>query len=62
MKKEYAGMTMNERLFASGRMEEFDKAVAEKNRDVIVEIYKELAPTTDAEKVADEILARSSEG
>ncbi|NOX84128.1 MAG: hypothetical protein GXP06_14320 [Alphaproteobacteria bacterium] len=58
-KNEYESMTMNERLFASGRMNEFDDAVARRDRGRIVQIYKELAPSTDAEWAADSILSRS---
>jgi hypothetical protein len=55
----YEDMTMNERLVASGRVDEFDNAVVRRDRERIVQIYKELAPSTDADKAADEILSRS---
>ena len=38
MDNKYAGMTVNERLYASGLMDEFDKAVGEKNTAEVVRI------------------------
>lgn len=38
----YAGMTVNERLFISGLMDRFDKAVREKNTADIRNILEEL--------------------
>ena len=38
----YAGMTVNERLHVSGKLNEFDKAVANKNADRVKLILKEL--------------------
>ena len=40
--KEYTGMTVNERLYVSGLMEKFDKAIKEKNIDAIELIIKEV--------------------
>lgn len=38
MDNKYAGMTVNERLYASGLMDAFDKAVGEKNTAEVVRI------------------------
>ncbi len=40
MEPKYAGMTVNERLYISGLMDEFDKAVSEKNTDEAIRILK----------------------
>lgn len=40
MKKEYAGTTVNERLFISGLWDDFYKAVAEKNYNKAKEILE----------------------
>ncbi len=39
---EYKGMTVNERLYASGLMDEFDKAVENKNIDKVKSILKKV--------------------
>lgn len=36
----YGGMTVNERLYLSGLMDEFDKAVKEKNISKVISILK----------------------
>jgi hypothetical protein len=38
----YKGMTVNERLYVSGLMDEYDKAVKEKNIDKIREILQKV--------------------
>jgi hypothetical protein len=38
----YAGMTVNERLHVSGKLNEYDKAVASKNAGKVKHILKEL--------------------
>ena len=38
----FAGMTINERLFVSGLIKEFDSAVKEKNRVRVVEILNRI--------------------
>ncbi|HEY9192096.1 MAG TPA: hypothetical protein VIO81_04435 [Methyloversatilis sp.] len=42
MEKRYAGMTVNERLYVSGLMDEFDKAVGERDiariRSILTEV------------------------
>ena len=40
MKNQYSAMTVNERLYASGKMDEFDKAILEKNIDQVIAILK----------------------
>lgn len=41
----YAGMTVNERLFVSGLLDEFDRAVAEKNKIKLIEILQKVELT-----------------
>lgn len=38
----YKGMTVNERLYVSGLLGEFDKAVEEKNINKVIEILKKV--------------------
>lgn len=47
MDTRYAGMTVNERLYASGLMDECDKAVSEKNTAEVVRILEELELTDE---------------
>lgn len=42
MNNKYIGMTVNERLYVSGLMADFDIAVSEKNVDKIISILKEV--------------------
>ncbi len=44
----YVGMTVNERLYVSGLMGEFDKAVKNKNTESIVSILKEVELTEES--------------
>lgn len=51
MQNNYNGMTVNERLYESGRMEEFDSAVEGKNETQLRSILQELGvdqPSIDA--------------
>ena len=41
-RKEAAGMTVNERLWVSGLWEDFEKAVAERNRQVLRAILEQV--------------------
>jgi hypothetical protein len=45
MDNKYAGMTVNERLYASGLLDAFEKAVREKNTDEAIRILKEVELT-----------------
>jgi hypothetical protein len=47
MDNKYAGMTVNERLYASGLMDECDKAISEKDTSVVVRILKEVELTDE---------------
>lgn len=42
MSDKYKGMTVNERLYVSGLIDEFDEAVKEKNITTIVSILKKV--------------------
>jgi molecular chaperone GrpE (heat shock protein) len=47
MDNKYAGMTVNERLWASGSMDEFERAIREKNTDAAVRILTEVELTEE---------------
>ncbi len=40
--QKYSGMTVNERLYASGLIDRFDKALAIKDVKIIMEILKQI--------------------
>lgn len=50
MGNKYAGMTVNERLYVSGLMNEFDKAVAEKNTEKVREVLERVELTEESIK------------
>jgi uncharacterized protein YajQ (UPF0234 family) len=39
---DYSGMTVNERLYLSGKLYKFDEAIAQKNAKEVVKILKEV--------------------
>ena len=47
MDKKYAGMTVNERLWVSGLMDEFERAISQKNTDEAVRILTEVELTEE---------------
>jgi hypothetical protein len=50
MENKYAGMTVNERLYVSGLMDEFDQAVAEKDAAKVRIILKQVELTEESIK------------
>jgi hypothetical protein len=42
MESKYLGMTVNERLYASGLFDDFDKAVEERKLEDVIRILKEV--------------------
>ena len=54
--EELAGMTANERFFVLGRLDEFSDAKKRRDRDKMIEIYRD-AEIAGAERSVDFILA-----
>jgi len=50
MANKYAGMTVNERLYVSGLMDEFDEAVEKKNTEKVRAILAEVELTEESIK------------
>jgi hypothetical protein len=42
MESKYGGMTVNERLYLSGLMDQFDKALLRKDTNTLISILKEV--------------------
>jgi hypothetical protein len=61
MNEKYSGMTMNERLFASGMMEVFEQAFEAKDINKIAELYTALTSCEKEEAIrnAKMILSRT---
>lgn len=47
MDKKYAGMTVNERLYVGGLLDQFEEAVSKKNKEEAVRILEEVELTED---------------
>lgn len=61
MGNKYAAMTVNERLYVSGLIEEFDKAVEEKNTTEVIRILREVELTDDSIKpILEQLKLKSS--
>jgi len=50
MENKYAGMTVNERLYVSGLIDEFDEAVEERNIDRVRDILEMVELTEESIK------------
>lgn len=50
MENKYAGMTVNERLYARGLMDEFDEAVEKKDADKVRSILMQVELTEESIK------------
>jgi len=48
MDNQYKGMTVNERIYASGLMDAFDKAVEENDVERVIDILKEVEITEES--------------
>lgn len=48
MDNQYGGMTVNERLYVSGLLKEFYKAVEEKNKEKVILILNKVEITGDS--------------
>ena len=52
-----AGMTTNERLLATGRVDAFDQAARMRDRDRMIELLGEVDLADQADSIADGILS-----
>jgi len=58
LKPDYGGMTVNERLFEAGLLDQFDGAIRQSDRVKMIECLVSVdIETAAAEKIADEVLA-----
>ena len=51
MEKKYAGLTINERLYVSGLMDEFDEAVEKRDIETVLSIVEKVGLTEDLIKM-----------
>ena len=57
-RKQFAGMTVNERLFEAGLLETFNQTARERNREAMLSILLKVELTTEqAAETTDTILA-----
>ncbi len=58
MHPEYAGMTVNERLFSAGLLDAFDAAARRRDRDEMLRVLREVElASSDATRTIELILA-----
>ena len=62
MDEQFKGMTVNERLYVSGLINEFEVAVVNKNKEKIIEILKKVEITDEysIKMILDSLLAQAS--
>jgi hypothetical protein len=53
----YAGMTVNERLYEAGVIEEWDKAASSKDRERMIELLAKVELAEQAEQIAEAALS-----
>ena len=53
----YSGMTVNERLFAAGLLDEFDAAIRDSNRSGMIELLGRVELGDEAADIVDKIMA-----
>lgn len=59
-KTDFAGMTVNERLYVAGLMEEWDAAVVSRDRNRMASILGKVGLATQADQIADAVIANPS--
>jgi hypothetical protein len=52
----YAGMSVNERLFAAGLIDQWDAAARRRDREAMVALLRRVVADAQAEQIADQIL------
>ena len=57
---DFSGMTVNERIFASGQLSRWDSAVARKDRTELTEILNQVDLSDQAQTIIDSILGKYS--
>jgi hypothetical protein len=56
-KTDYRAMTVNERLFAAGLIEQFDRAVKRKDQSLVIEILAKVdVSRTDATAIVERLI------
>lgn len=58
---EYSAMTVNERLFVSGLMGEWDRAVQREDREKLTELLGKVELADQAATIVDSVLNRKKE-
>jgi hypothetical protein len=53
----YAGMTVNERLFAAGILNDWDAAATSRNRERMIELLGRVELADQAEQIVNTVLA-----
>jgi hypothetical protein len=59
---DYAGMTVNERLFAAGLLQLWDRAVADRNRETLGGLLSQVGLAHQATEIIDSVLKQRFQG